>query len=622
VNTAAPPLPRSHAARAVGEQPDRSRWWTVAAVASIAASGCVWWISIRSVDPAAMGDTGFLGVLPVTFYAAVAVLTASFCIHVRRPSHAAVLFLHLVMLIIALHGLASVIEPVPRLSATWRHVGIVHYLEGHALSPPLDAYFSWPGFFSLFASIEPIMGRSATVELARWFPIVIDVAYLAPLLTIFSTFTNDRRLVWLASWLFVLGNWVGQDYFSPQAISLLLYLIVIAVLLRSFRRVHNPTTPDPWIDRLTSAIHADEPIVTLPRDPVRIRIVSITAAFVASAAIVASHQLTPFMLLVGVGLLVVAQRITVRAMAILVAVMCAGWLLFMALPYLRGHLAALLTNVGDLGRNVDTGLVQRVGGSVGHVFVAEVRIAVTASFWLLALVGMVKRTIRGSADIACWLLGIAPFAMIPLQPYGGEILLRAALFSLPFVSFLAAGCLLPVAETPRIRTGGVRTALAWPRQILVAIVCFLLAIGLVIGKYGNEVSERFDRAEVDAVSAMYHLGGPNEVLISLTPSVPWKFEHYDWTYETMTEDSTFGAMTTSQPSPASAARFLTSIVQQHGATVGWVVVTRGEMEYARLLGLAPAGWMEALVDAFDRAPAFERIYDNGEASIYRIEAAA
>jgi hypothetical protein len=578
----------------------------------------LWWVSVRSLDATAMGDTGYVGILPAAFYVAIAVLTASFCVHLRRAAHPAILLLHVAALIVAVHGIASVVEPVPRLSATWRHVGIAHYLGSHAYSPPLDAYFSWPGFFSLFAAIEPTIGASSMIQLARWFPVAIELAYVAPAVVIFSSLTDDRRLVWLAVWLFVVSDWVGQDYFSPQGTSFLLYLIVVALLLRTFRRVHDPKRKDPWIDRLMASIYADEPVPHAPETSAHIRTASIMVVIATSAAIVASHQLTPFMLLAAVGLLVISGRITTRALALLIAVMCAGWLMFMALPYLRGHLAALLTNVGDLGQNVDAGVVARVAGSPGHVLVAEVRIALTVFLWALAFLGAIKRTVRGSADITCWLLAAAPFAMVALQPYGGEILLRATLFSLPFMAFLAAGSVLPVTETTTL-LGRVRSPLAWSRLVVIAIVCVLLAVGTVVAKYGNEIAERFSAGDVDAVSAMYQLGDPEDVLISLSPSVPWKAEHYGWTYDTITSMDAFPELTSRPPSPATAALLVTSILQEHRATAGLVIVTRGQMEYARLLGLAPAGWMEAFADAMARSPSFELVYDNGEASVYRID---
>ena len=40
---------------------------------------------------------------------------------------------------------------------------------------------------------------------------------------------------WLAAWLFCLLNWIGQDYFSPQGWTYLLYLLFVGFLVTWFR---------------------------------------------------------------------------------------------------------------------------------------------------------------------------------------------------------------------------------------------------------------------------------------------------------------------------------------------------------------------------------------------------
>src|SRR5690606_39710902 len=59
---------------------------------------------------------------------------------------------------------------------------------------------------------------------------------LLPLLLIYRTFTEDRRLIWTGVWLFFVANWVGQDYFSPQSVAFALHLGVLAVVLRRYGR--------------------------------------------------------------------------------------------------------------------------------------------------------------------------------------------------------------------------------------------------------------------------------------------------------------------------------------------------------------------------------------------------
>ena len=79
---------------------------------------------------------------------------------------------------------------------------------------------------------------------------------------VFRGLTRNTRLVWLALWVFFIITWVGQDYFAPQAMAYALYLACIGLLVR------RPVTR------------------------------SMLAPFVVMvAAVAASHQITPMMLL-------------------------------------------------------------------------------------------------------------------------------------------------------------------------------------------------------------------------------------------------------------------------------------------------------------------------------------
>ena len=67
---------------------------------------------------------------------------------------------------------------------------------------------------------------------ARFF----NLAYLLPLFVIFRVLALSGRQVWIGLWIFVAGNWVGQDYLAPQAFAYFIYLTIIAVILGAFRR--------------------------------------------------------------------------------------------------------------------------------------------------------------------------------------------------------------------------------------------------------------------------------------------------------------------------------------------------------------------------------------------------
>src|SRR5439155_2006425 len=100
----------------------------------------------------------------------------------------------------------------------------------------LSVYNDWPGFFALGALLTKAAGLRSAVEFAGWAPVFFNLAFVVGPYLLFRSFTRDRRLLWVAIWLFVLTNWIGQDYFSPQAMSYFFYLVLIGVCVGCFRR--------------------------------------------------------------------------------------------------------------------------------------------------------------------------------------------------------------------------------------------------------------------------------------------------------------------------------------------------------------------------------------------------
>ena len=99
-----------------------------------------------------------------------------------------------------------------------------------------DARFSWPGTFSLGAVLAGFTGVN-TVDFLRWAPLVFELLYLPPLLVIARCSGVGVRAGWLGVALFYATNWIDQDYFSPQALNYLLYLVVLATVLACWQPV-------------------------------------------------------------------------------------------------------------------------------------------------------------------------------------------------------------------------------------------------------------------------------------------------------------------------------------------------------------------------------------------------
>src|SRR6185436_2027822 len=146
------------------------------------------------------------------------------------------LALQLVTFLALVHATPAVIYGTVRYAWAWKHIGIVDYILRHGAVDPtinvLGIYHNWPGFFAASALLTNLAGRDNLLTIATWAPFVFNVMNLVVLRFLLKGLTQDKRLVWLSLWFFFVINWVGQDYFSPQAMAYVLYLACLGLLIR------------------------------------------------------------------------------------------------------------------------------------------------------------------------------------------------------------------------------------------------------------------------------------------------------------------------------------------------------------------------------------------------------
>ncbi|HEY7029894.1 MAG TPA: hypothetical protein VH482_01140, partial [Thermomicrobiales bacterium] len=517
--TAAPPLDRfqrrtlSLVGRLGGFRP-------LVVVAAVA----LWLLSLNNVDLARMNDFGLISVLPIPVFIALGMLTTSFCISLReRPVCTPLLVLHVLALILMLYGITAFVEDVPRFESAWKHVGIAEYImRNGSVDPTIDAYFNWPGFFILLAFFTKICGFQSALSFVAWAPVYLELLYLGPLVMIFGRATTDKRLVWLAVWTFYLANWIGQDYLSPQGFSYFLYLVTFAILLTwfgtesaeghpIFRLMRRLRIPTGGLDRLYGWLApADRPNADSRLGQRLGLVVAILAMF---AVVVPSHQLTPFAILGGVSGLVVFHRCRLWALPIVMGVMVVLWLRFFATDYFAGHGSQVAGQVGDVGGSVGANMTDRLSGSSGHVVVVYLRTAMALILWGLAAIGGLRRFSRGHRDFTVALLALVPFPLVVLQSYGGEMLLRVYLFSLPFMAFFAAAIFYRTGQAGR----------SWLTTTAVVAVSVIAIGAFFVTRYGNERMDYFTPQERASVQYLYSVAPPGSLLLGGTVKAPWKY---------------------------------------------------------------------------------------------------
>jgi hypothetical protein len=559
----------------------------------IAAAFAIWAIGITATDVRGMNDLGLVSVLPPATVAGPMLLTLSFAlVLLAEPMRTRLVVLHIVAMVFMLYALPTLVEEVPRFNVAWRHVGITEVLTRTGeIHPEIDAYFSWPGFFALAALLTEIAGLDSALDLVAWAPVAFNLLYLAPLVLIYRAGAQDQRVVWLAAWVFYVANWIGQDYFAPQAFAYFLYLMILAIALTWFGRDPDPIPPIP-----RSWFRPFKPVITPHLTPVqRAGLFSILVLFFAVTVV--SHQLTPFAAVGVILALVVVRRISPTGLPIVMLVVLGTWISYMTVTYMEGHLRDMVARIGAVDTAVAANLTDRFSGSDQHVFVLSVRAMTTLVLWSLAAYGAARRVVAGEPDLTWLFLAGAPFGLFLLQDYGGEILLRIYLFSLPFMSLLAANALL-----------GLRSAPGWRPVTATALALLLLLGGFLVSRYGNERMDIASAAEVEGIEWLYATAPHDTLLVAASDNIFWRHRDYElYRYDIVTDELL----------EMDTRRVVERMVDTRGGRA-YLILSRAQRAALELrYGLQPSEWDE-IQQRFDTAPELSLAYENDDIRIYEV----
>ncbi|GAA3240345.1 hypothetical protein GCM10020256_62290 [Streptomyces thermocoprophilus] len=486
----------------------------------LAAALLLYWVPalrLGEADLDGMGGLGLVSVLPLPTLAGAVLLAVVFAslLWLGRE-HRALLLVTLLATVVSLHALPAAIEAEPRFATAWQHLGFLDYIDRTgAAVPDLDARWSWPGFFAVAAMVLKACGVSDHSELIRWWPTAIQLCYLVPMFLLVRSMRASWRAKWTGVWIFVLGGWVGQDYFSPQGFTYLLYLMFVAILLVWFR---PPRVL--WGSRRPGEAEVE------PTDR-RQRAVLLAVVIGLYAACVPAHQLTPFVMLGVLAALVVLGKCELRGLPLLFAVLVAVWVGYMAEPYWSGHFDELFGGVGGVGDNVSSSVSGRIeGGSSSHKLVLYTRVALAGGVMAFACWGWWRRREHRYRERSLLVLTFVPFLGFGMQSYGGEMALRVFMFALPGAALLAGLALFPRSGVTAEERDKDRVSLA-PLAALLAGV--LLIGGFLVARWGNEPFERIRPGEVAAMEYVYAHDDPtvrvlwlsNDTYTNVTPAMPW-----------------------------------------------------------------------------------------------------
>lgn len=548
----------------------------------------LWVVAVEKANYLSMGPLGLISVLNVYYFVGLAIFSIALGRELMRtafrPSTVTAL---IVLLVVYLFGTACVVEPVASLTDSWIHAGFTQYFiqHGHTLNN-YDARFSWPGAFALAAVLANFTGQHNVLAFLRYFPLFIELMYLAPLLVIARFSGVDRRTGLLGVALFYATNWIYQDYFSPQGINYLFFLVVIATVLACWRPRYSAAVHASRL-RLKERLVQTRSVFTWSRFDGRDATSNWDTATTVSVLLVLllicfasaiSHQLTPYALILALAGCLIARRLGRVELLVVVSIFAVGWLSLGASNYWIGHLADIFGSAGQVSTTIGSNVSSRVTGNSSHLFVVTVRILITLALYGLAGIGWLRR----SADSRIIeVLAAVPFALVVAQNYGGEGLLRVVLFGLPFTALLAASAFLPT------NTGAIRSfipPLRINRRVLICVITLAvlgLSLATTLVRGGNDAYESFSRGELAAVDYTYNHAHSGQTIGEVAPFLPIGQEKITSLY-------TYTASGSGAPSyQALLSGFVTN-------RPGWIILSQSEEAWGVLVANYRQGWEASL----------------------------
>jgi hypothetical protein len=615
--------PPERGARSAPASSRRPRWPLTAQVLSLCASVALWWFSVSWIRVGTLDDYGLLPVLPLSFFAALALLVASFVAAVCAPRPSEVVLAgHALALIVFLHGTMPLLFSEPVYPWVYKHVGVVEYIDLHGrLDASVDIYQNWPAFFALSAWFGRVAG-TRPLEYVAWAQVFFNACNLVLLRYVFGSLSRDVRLVWTAVFVFFSANWVAQDYFSPQAFAFTLSLGLVGVILHWLLIAPDRAWMARWLNRVaafiarlgrrrrSSAAPEDEPAGSqrVGRRTAR------NVAIALFAVIVTTHQLTPYMLIVGLGVLTFLGVVRPRLLVVLFTVMALGYLL-PRMDFVQRYYG-LLGSAGEPLQNVRTAAVGPNGlaGEPGRVLSAHAARLLSFTIWGLGLVGVIRRLRAGYKNLGVAALAVAPAVIVLGETYGGEAIYRVYLFSLPWFALLTAFALRPGGDDWSSARAAARLLL--PLAVL---------LGLFLPAYfGMAATNEVRPGEVAASQYFYDHAPPSSVLMIASPQFPVRLAgNYDQFRLTIGEGDP--SLLTVKPSlrhKMLGDRYVPGIAKAMRDYAGgqpvYLAVSRNGKVTSQILDLLPRGSVDELERALSRSRHFRIWYRNADTTIFQL----
>jgi hypothetical protein len=572
----------------------------LAALTPLAAALLTWRLSLAAVDLHSLGEYGLLTELPPAWYAALAALLvgAALATSARSPNGWLIAG-YVGAVAVVLYATVPLAAEAPTFSWTYKHIGVVRLIESQdGVDTAVDIYNRWPGFFALAAMFSRLAGLPNPVSYALWHEPLFALLDALLVGAIARAIVPDVRVAGAAALIFTTANWVGGQYFSPQAVAFALALLVILVVVRTLSSSDAGARWQLVIERLTRRKQPPSPLGEALRWTRR---AGLAVVLVVDAVIVATHQLTPYVLVLQVGALVLLAAVRPRWVVLAMAALAVAYLLPNA-QFVHDRYG-LFTSLDPFSNAAFPTKVFDLHPVAGKRLNGQASQALTIALWAMAVLAAMWLSRRGHARKALPMLAaaFAPVGVLFVQSYGAEATLRVILFSTPWCAALI-GWAISTIEGRRLR---IMASLALPAALTALFVpAFLGATQL------NVVSE----GEVRASEYFYANAPPESVLVSAATGFPGNFgpryplmRRVELIAERRFRHRPLGE--------ADVPAVIASMREQ--SSKGYVAFSTAQTRYVSTFQLTPPGALADLERAVAASPYFRRWYANADARLYK-----
>jgi hypothetical protein len=583
----------------------------------MAAATALWIVALHRTHIRDVGAYGLLATISPLYFVALVLIVAGFLAEIARGARRGwVPVAYTVLLILLLHATTPALLAEPEYPWTYKHIGVIElFLQHGRVLDSGDLYQEWPAFFVTGAWLSKLSGV-APLDYATWAPVVFNLTGSLILLAIARTLTTDRRVAYLTVFLFQCINWIEEDYLSPQGFAFVLTLGVILVVLRWLRPALAPAAGRSRISRARAWLVRGVPPAPSMSRPARAGALLLFAALVA--VVTASHQLSPYMIVFDLLVLVLVGLVTPWWTVLVALVIPIGYLV----P--RWHLVSADFKVFESIDILHNASGNAAGwGSDGQAFSALVVRTLAIVAWLLVLVRLLlaARRNRFGTVIRPALLTFAPFALLFAQSYGGEAIYRVFLFSAPWCGYLLADLVVRAGQRlearPRTRTGGGRLALF----TVAVLVTTLAALASVQGRHGQLEVDQQSTASVRAAEYLYAHGQPGATIVLAAQDFPSRlaadYPEFNRTVPVGDPDLVTGAGLQHVRLTSAYLPRIENFARSFDGTTVYLVVSNEMRDYARYFGYLPDGSLDDLQRTLDTAPGWSVFYRNSDATIYQ-----